>query len=163
MMGKGISPELPEIIYLTFFQAARIVRYRAKIDYKIPEYTYTFNVPIEMPGFKTEFMKEWYDMFTTLSERDQKLWNEFESKTIETCTWNSFGDLLERIFPNQQRRMEIEKGAHITAEEQSRLEQGLAEVLADELAKCFSDSKLTPAAREKIVRAFVQEMIKKRP
>ncbi len=51
------------------------------IEYRIPEYTYTLDIPVRMRGLKSESDKRWEEMLQSLSQQDRAIWEQLEDKT----------------------------------------------------------------------------------
>ena len=71
------------LIHLSSFRATSTFRGRLTgdvftIDLKIPQYTYTLNLPIEMRGLKGRSAKLWDEMITTLSPQDRAAWERIK-------------------------------------------------------------------------------------
>ncbi|MDA1304862.1 MAG: hypothetical protein O2999_11285 [Nitrospirae bacterium] len=72
-------------IYLDSFEAFAISRGlfpdspMTVIEFRIPKYTYTLNVPIKMLGLRSEEDKKLEDMVASLSQQDQKAWEKFKN------------------------------------------------------------------------------------
>ena len=121
------------------------------IEYRIPKYTYTLNIPFEMRGLREEEAKKWDDMLTTLSKEDQKAWEKFRSEMPTKCkTLNkTFTDeeTLKKIMPDyEKRKPELDEGGPFTLEERTKLEG----IFVEEWAKCISKSSISKDGQSKI-------------
>lgn len=61
------------------FTAATLLREKPSgavtvVEYRIPEYTYHVNVPIEIPGLNDAGLRPWDELFAKLSKPDQEGW-----------------------------------------------------------------------------------------
>jgi hypothetical protein len=150
-------------IYLDSFKAIGISRgilsdSMVPIEYKIPQYTYIMNVPIEMKGLRSRDDKKWDDMLASLSKQDQTAWEKFRTTSDKRC--KNLGkrpdeEQLKKMIPNYERRKpQIEKG-DLTPEE-SRI---LANYAAEEYAKCLANSDISKDGQKKIVDLMRQFLI----
>jgi hypothetical protein len=143
-------------VYLDSFKAVGIARgvlsdTMTPIEYRIPKYTYTLNVPIKMHGLREEGAKEWDDMLSTLSKEDQIAWEKFRFEMPTKCkTLNkTFADeeTLKKIMPDyEKRKPELDKGGPFTPEERNKLEA----IFVEEWAKCISKSSISKDGQSKI-------------
>jgi hypothetical protein len=157
-------------IYLKSFKAVGIARgflsdTMTAIEYRIPKYTYTLDVPVEMKGLRSEDDKKWDDMLGTLSKEDQIAWEKFRVEMPTKCkTLNkTFTDeeTLKKIMPDyEKRKPELDKGRPFTPEERSKLEA----IFVEEWAKCISKSSISKDGQSKISnemrRSFNEEFSK---
>jgi hypothetical protein len=143
-------------IYLESFKAAGIARGILSdtirpIEYRIPKYTYTLNVPIKMQGLHSEEDKKRDDMLSTMSKEDQIAWEKFEAEMPMKCKsldkTLTDEETLKRIMPDYERRKpELDKGGPFTPEERAKLEA----IFHEEWTKCISKSSLSVDGRSKI-------------
>jgi len=143
-------------IWLQSFKAVGIARgifsdTMTTIEYRIPKYTYTLNVPIEMRGLRSEEDKKTDDMLSTLSKEDQIAWEKFRVEIPPKCkTLNkTFADeeTLKKIMPDyEKRKPELDKGGPFTLEERTKLEA----IFVEEWAKCMSKSSISKDGQTKI-------------
>ncbi len=78
------------------------------IEYRIPEYTYHVNVPIDLPGLNDAGIKPWDKLFAKLSKADQEGWyalfgeKDLWSKGIEEQLKKGVVAELKRRFPTMK-------------------------------------------------------------
>ena len=129
------------IFYLDSFKATAITRGTfvltplTTIEYRIPKYTYTLNVPVVMRGLKSTGAKEWDEMVATLSKEDQKAWEEFWANISTRCK------NLNKIFAEQPKKLDL--------------------VFAEELTKCLPNSKISAAGQKKIIDSMKKSLTSK--
>lgn len=147
-------------IHLDSFKAIGIARgiltdTMVPLEYKIPRYTYTLNVPVEMIGLRSKKDKKWDDMIATLSKQDQESWKKFIAKSDKECrAFDKFDDQLKKIIPNYEKRQsDIEKGAGLTPEEKNKL----GNYFAEEFGKCIANSGVSKDGQKKILD-FMRQM-----
>ena len=148
------------LIFLDSFKATAITRGTSflipltTIEYRLPKYTYTLNVPVLMRGLRPMADKTRADIFATLSNEDQNAWEELGNKNLSTCTnVGNTDELLKKITPNEARRLELEKGADPTTDEKSKI----LNYFHAEMTKCLAHSKISPAGRKKIIDSYTKE------
>jgi hypothetical protein len=154
-------------IYLGSFKAIGIARgiltdSMVPLEYKIPKYTYTLDIPVEMTGFRSKKDKKWDDMIATLSKQDQVLWEKFTAKSDKKCkAFDKFHEeeALKKIIPNYERRKpEIEKGAGLTALEKDKV----GNYFAESFGTCLANSGISRDGQRKILdflkQMFISEM-----
>lgn len=155
------------LIILDSFKATSIARglwsgKMSTIDFKIPKYSYTLSTPIELRGIRTADDKEWDEMLATLSKQDQHLWQEFRANKLSGCittTNKSNDEVLRATIPNYEtRKVEIEKGHAITADEKSRISQKISLLFVDNVEKCLANSGISPSGKKKIIAVFRKQM-----
>jgi hypothetical protein len=151
-------------LYLDSFKATGIARgvfsnSLTAIDFKIPKYTYTLNVPVKMNGLRTREEKDWDDLLATMSNEDQKIWNNFRAAPPKECGTSLLlpeGDFINKISGGDpSRKAQIEKGARLTDAERVRW----GNLLADDWAKCLKPSKISAAGQKKIVELLRKQLI----
>ena len=137
-----------DIIYLESFKALGVARgifsdSMVTIEYKIPEYTYILNVPIEMRGLKSEEDKKWDDMVKTLKKEDQQALDKLDKcKSMDTIL--SDKERLNKIFPDYEK---IDKGQkEPTLEEIKKIN----EMILEEFSKCIADTGISKEGLTKV-------------
>lgn len=130
------------IFYLDSFKATAITRGTifltplTTIEYRIPKYTYTLNVPVVMRGLRSMGAKQWDEMVATLSKEDQKAWEEFWANISTRCK------NLDKIFDKEPlktpRKLEL--------------------LFAEELTKCFPNSNVSAAGQKKIMDSMKKSL-----
>lgn len=151
------------LIFLDSFKATAITRGNffdiplTTIEYRMPKYTYTLNVPVLMRGLRPMGDKEWDEMFATLSKQDQNAWGEFKSTVAGTCkNLDNISDdeLLKKTTSSETRRLELKKGANPTTDEKSKM----VNYIHAEFAQCFAQSKISAAGQRKIIELFTKDL-----
>jgi len=132
-------------IYLKSFNAIGIARgmfsdTMTAIEYKIPKYTYTLDVPVKMTGLRSENDKKWDDMIGTLSEEDQIAWEKSKAEGAK-CVDKEFDGNLKKIIPDSETRE-----TDLTLEEKAKLEAAFFE----QFNKCLSKSSISRDGQAKI-------------
>ena len=104
-------------IYLDSFKAFAVARgligdSLTSIEYRIPEYEYTLELPLRMKGFKSAFRKRLDDVIDSLDDRDRRIWSKLEagSQLLEFPDTET----LRKILPNAD---QIDKGEQEIAPE----------------------------------------------
>ena len=130
------------IFYLDSFKATAITRGTlvltplTTIEYRIPKYTYTLNVPVLMRGLRPTGAKEWDAIVGTLSKEDQTAWEEFWSNISTRCK------NLDKIFD----------------EELLKKRKKLELLFAEELTKCLPNSNISAAGQKKIMDSMKKSL-----
>jgi hypothetical protein len=149
-----------KLIFLDSFKATAITRGTSflipltTIEYRLPQYTYTLNVPVLMRGLRPMAEKGWDEMFATLSEKDQNAWIEFKNNKLSQCEIGDISEeeMLKKVIPSEARRLELKEGtSSTTADERTRMVNYFLSYTAGELAKCVANSKISAAGKKKII------------
>lgn len=151
---RGISDY--SSIYLSGFTATATVRgvYSgevATVSYKIPEYTYVEDVPIEMGGLKSQDKKLWDDMFGSLAAADQTLWTALEGEWRKALA-EEFDGFMEENQGRYEGRREP-----LTKREQLEIEQRLKNRMLLATKKLLSESGMSQRGQERILDCMAQQ------
>ena len=155
-----------KFIYLNSFEAFAIARgvfsdSLSPIEFRIPQYTYSLDMPIKIRGLRSENDKKWDDLFSSLSNADQQAWTNFKGNDLKQC--KLFSDrrdqtedqIMQQTVPNwEQRKIEIEKGGDLTPAET----KGLKEYFSEHLVECFAKSHISLEGQKKIVEILTDRM-----
>jgi len=116
-------------IYLKDFKAIGIARgivsdTMEAIEYRIPEYTYTLDIPVRMKGLKSESDKRQEEMLQSLSQQDRAIWEQLEDKTPPSSflEGHDFDQRLRQIIPEYDA---IKAGERELTPEEERKTEGL--------------------------------------
>ncbi len=146
-------------IYLKDFKAIGVARgissdTMSALEYRIPEYSYTLDVPVRMKGMRSEGQKNLEDMLQSLSQEDRMIWERSQEEG-ELGTLLDTVELepkLRELFPDYD---EIKAGERdLSPEEERRLE-----VLFFEEAKAFFGKQGFSAAGLQEVLDFMRTTV----
>jgi hypothetical protein len=160
MLEMKISSSL---ILLNSFKATAITRGNivsiplTTIEYKIPKYTYTANVPILMRGLRPMSEKKWDEGIATLSKHDQSAWEDFKGKLSSACKnleKMSPDEIIKKATIVEARRVELRKGGTPSKDEKTRI----ISHVESEWAQCLKKSKMTEAGQRTIVEIITKEL-----
>jgi hypothetical protein len=141
-------------IFLESFRAAGIAKSwfsdeMSPIEYRIPEYGYTLQIPIEMRGYKPESRKQFDDLIASLDLRDREIWARIKDDA----------DLL--AFPSDQElRQALPKYGEIqkSGREPTRDEwKVITDVIVRGARRKLGAAGMSAAAQEKLLK-FVTDV-----
>lgn len=138
-------------IYLDSFQAFGIARSvlsdsLGAIEYRIPQYTRTVEVPIELPGYGTEKDKLLDEIVASLSKHDRAIWQASGGRILSTA-WS-----LQKVVPDVA---DIDKGKRkLTTEDVTRIKRHFCARFDDEAKR----SGMSAFAIDRL-RAFYAELL----
>ena len=153
------------LIYMSSFRATSTFRGRLTgdvftVDLKIPQYTYTLNLPIEMRGLQGRGAKLWDEMITTLSPEDRAAWERIRREGRKAYDLD-FDDLLRRKPELQDLIARTEslppEGQENVAREIKRRLVGLA---VEHFEPRLLESGMSGAGRERVLE-FLSEQLPK--
>lgn len=127
------------------------------IEYRIPEYTYHVNVPIEMLGLNDAGIKPWDEIFAKLSKADQAGWyalfgeKETWLKGIEDRMIKTVVGELKKRFPTMKIDEKNANTIEYTPEQKAALEEVATKFARDEfIATIQSSPRLSDNAKQLI-------------
>lgn len=153
-------------IYLRSFKALAVARgvfsdTFTTIEYRIPEYTYTRNIPMKMRGIKSELDKNRDDLISSLSQADQEAWKNFKSTVPNKCELfeenrnQNEDQIMRQIIPNwEERKAEIEKKGNLTPDETNWLKK----YLYGKMTECFASSNISSEGQKKILKVIMDTL-----
>ena len=106
-------------IYLKDFQAIGIARGQFSdtmeaIEYRIPEYTYTLDIPVQMKGLKSEDDKKRDEMLRSLTEEDRLILEKMQSSDFVDIDESR----MKELIPDYE---EIEAGSRDLSSEEVKM------------------------------------------
>ncbi len=142
-------------IYLSSFQAYTIARgvfsdSLAPIEFRIPQYTYTLNVPIKMRGLRSEEEKKMDDLLSSLSQQDQKAWTDFKVEGAKKCDLFPYRkthteeQMIKEIIPGW------EEGRELTVGELDLIK----EYVIRDFSKCLGSSNISLDGQKNILETM---------
>ena len=92
-------------IYLKDFKAIGIAKGRFSdtmeaIEYRIPEYTYTLDIPVQMKGLKSEDDKKRDEMLQSLTEEDRLIWENMQTEGVSPWDSVSLMSRAKELIPD---------------------------------------------------------------
>jgi hypothetical protein len=141
-------------IHLDSFQAFGIARgilsdSLAAIEYRIPQYTRIVDVPIELPGYKSEEQGKLDDLALSLSPEDRVLWQRSMDKVL-TASFHS--DDLKKIVPDLA---DADSGKReLTSAEVQRIR----EHFADKLQRGLKSAGISPEGVQRLTSFYVERL-----
>jgi hypothetical protein len=146
------------VLYLESFRALNVGRTvftnsLSVIEYKIPKYTYILNIPLEMKGLYDAGLKNWDQLFNTLSESDQKKW--------QILSENGLAPTLEQYDMEMRKRMKLQlpqldydsvnDGKQIpTDSENKAIDRIFEDILKEWMINHISNSDLSSEAKKNL-------------
>jgi hypothetical protein len=151
--------------FLKGFSAATLLRESpsgkvAIIEYRVPEYTYHVNMPIEMPGLNDAGLRAWDELFATLPKADQEAWFAmFAEKKLAAIDAINEKDLsavvlteLKRRYPDLTVDEKNVNNTSFTAEQEKTLTQLVEDQFLEALVSDVrSNVRISNAGRNVIV------------
>jgi len=112
-------------IYLTDFKAIGIARgvfsdTMEAIEYRIPEYSYTLDIPVQMKGLKSEDDRKLEEMLQSLIEEDRLIWEKVQREGAVNKFFD-FVNLKSRMMELIPDYEEIEAGKRVLSSEETKL------------------------------------------
>jgi len=92
-------------IYLKDFKAIGIARgmfsdTMTAIEYRIPEYSYTLDIPVQMKGLKSEDDKKRDEMLQSLTEEDRLIWENMQTEGVSPWDTVSLMSRAKELIPD---------------------------------------------------------------
>ncbi|MFQ5818225.1 MAG: hypothetical protein ACE5H2_09775 [Terriglobia bacterium] len=145
-------------IFLDSFEAMTIHRglfpdmKMSVIEYKIPEYTYAMEVPIQMKGYKSEEGKRLDEVIASLGENDRRIW----SRLKEDPQLLPIPDekTLRKILPSYDQMLKEKRQPPPV--EWSKVVRFMLDALREKLVR----AGLSEDAQRKILDLFSEELLK---
>ena len=138
-------------VHRSFFETGEV----SAIEYRVPDYTYTLNVALEMKGMKDAGLEEWDALFSSLSQSDQEAWRRYMAEKGRTSTDN----LPQRIREKVRKKLPdfdfeaVDSGKkEMTKQEEEIVGQAAAEVAVDTVAEQIGRTSLSPDAKRRILQ-----------
>jgi len=133
-------------IYLKDFQAIGIARGRFSdtmeaIEYRIPEYTYTLDIPVQMKGLKSEDDKKRDEMLQSLTEEDRLIWEKMQSSDFVDIDESR----MKELIPDYE---EIEAGRRDLSSEEVKM---LGALMFENYEKYFGAQGFSEDSLKKIL------------
>ena len=81
------------------------------VEYRIPEHTYTVDIPVVMPGLKSDEEKTLEAMFATFSSADLAVWNRVRRDPSQPVLWDesrvkrALGEARQRLTNADMRKV----------------------------------------------------------
>jgi len=120
------------------------------VEFKIPEYTYTVNVPITLEGIRSEDDKRYDDMANGLSAEDRTAWHD--GKCLATQK-PSTRQLLKQLPPGLQKKAKAAKQeSDLTPTENARVRQAAQGAFLQELDMCLRDDGMSEEGRQRVIK-----------
>lgn len=145
-------------LYLRSFKAVNSGRTVATgnlsvIEYKIPQYTYTLNIPLEMKGIYSAGLKNWDQLFGTLNDSDKSRWRTLYASGLFPDQKKYEEELKARLrerFPHLDYDA-VEKGKQKLSDgENVALDQIVNDLMLEHALHVVTDSNLSQEAKQKI-------------
>jgi hypothetical protein len=145
--------EKTDQIFLESFKASITVRQVPSgevttYEFKVPDYTYTLQLPLEMRGMATQGEKQWDDMIKTLSKEDQLAWAKLKAKGPEGL--KMFGAEFQKSRDRQFEQLKA-RTSNPTPAEDKRLAEAMIELYRQEYGRAFSNSGISKDGQKVIV------------
>lgn len=124
------------------------------IEYRVPSYTYTLNVPLEMKGMSDAGLKRWDALFESLSDADKIAWKKLlsrqpefsEEKAVQTFG-QTLGQKVKQRLPGVNVDEVNEGTVKLSKSQEDVLNQIVKESMREQLLKLIEQSSLSPQAK----------------
>ena len=131
------------------------------LEYRIPEYSYTFNSPFPMKGLKSRAQRAWNEMIETLSNEDQPAWTALTQQKADFTA--SFPDpetaaraAIEASLGPERAEQLDRTGEQLTQDEQQRLEAAADQYWLDHFRDWLAQSEMSVDGQRRIIEYLGQ-------
>lgn len=140
-------------MYLDSFKALTVHRAAfgdplGTLEYRIPEYDYTMQVPIHFKGMKTENTRRREEFEKSLSAADLQIWRRLGPTIFDGLGYQDAKAeelAVRRIVPNWDGKRDL------TEDENRRLEQWMREILSNAAKQKLTGSGISPVGQKQIL------------
>jgi len=178
------SSELPNYFEVETFQAKDVAKtfFSQELvaqEWRIPEYTYTLNVPIRLEGKKSEFQKVKDELMSSLSPKDKQVFDSLKTADRGCLDFNIWLNgmpefrYLEERLKEIERKMTEAKGKQGTFKElQDQRKAVESELMAlwgsEEFKKfvrvrmetCLGEAGMSQGGRKAVVNFFLSDLFR---
>jgi hypothetical protein len=123
------------------------------IEYRIPKYTYTLNVPLEMKGLSDAGLEKWDALFESLIEADKNAWKRLQAnaRSASAEAWMRIvRQKMKQRFPGIDIDA-VDKGTReLSKEEKAAMDSMVKETFEYYLVSQIERSSLSPQAKKRI-------------
>jgi len=148
-------------IYLKDFKAIGIARgmfsdTMEAIEYRIPEYSYTLDIPVQMKGLKSEDDRKLDEMLQSLTEEDRSIWEKMQREGAFPSDSVDIESRMKELVPDYE---DIEGGKRDFSPEELRM---LGVVMLENFEKGFEAQGFSEDGLKKILDLMKVQISKMR-
>jgi len=147
-------------IYLDSFKAFGIHREVfgdsvVALEYRIPEYDYTMQLPVKIRGMKSEETRKRDELFRSLSAKDAELWRQVGPALFDRLSSQDEQTVMSKVVPGWDGKRDL------TEDENKRVARWVGETLINTAKQKLPGSGISPEGQKRILDFLSASLVEK--